>query len=122
MIVSTKLHIPQVRNTLVSRPRLMRKFNEGMEAKLTLVSAQAGYGKTTALSEWAKQCGSFVAWVSLDKQDNDWIQFWSYITASIQERVPEFGKTVRLLLEKGPSISSVSLEPAIKALLNELNQ
>jgi LuxR family maltose regulon positive regulatory protein len=97
----------------------MYKLNEGMEAKLTLVSAQAGYGKTTALSEWVKQCGALVAWVSLDKQDNDWIQFWTYVTASIQERVPGFGTMVGSLLEKGPL---VSLEPAITALLNELNR
>ena len=76
MIVSTKLHIPYVRKSLVSRPRLIDKLNEGLKAKLTLVSAQAGYGKTTALSEWVKQCSALVAWVSLDKQDNDWIQFW----------------------------------------------
>lgn len=119
MIVSTKLHIPHVRQSLVSRPRLMRKLNEGMSTKLTLVSAQAGYGKTTALSEWVKQCNSHVAWVSLDKQDNDWIQFWTYLTASIQEGEPGFGLAVYSLLEKGPS---VSLEPAITELLNELNR
>ncbi|KQX51150.1 LuxR C-terminal-related transcriptional regulator [Paenibacillus sp. Root444D2] len=119
MIVSTKLHIPHIRNALVSRPRLMHKLNEGMDAKVTLVSAQAGYGKTTALSQWAKLCSALVAWVSLDKQDNDWIQFWSYVTASIQERVPGFGKAVSSLLENGPSESS---ETVIKALLNELNR
>ncbi len=119
MIVSTKLHIPHVRNSLVSRPSLMRKLNEGMDSKLTLVSAQAGYGKTTALSEWVKQCNSLVAWVSLDKQDNDWIQFWSYVTASIQEGEPSFGLAVYALLETGPS---VSLEPAITELLNGLNR
>ncbi|NIK78514.1 LuxR family maltose regulon positive regulatory protein [Paenibacillus castaneae] len=118
MIVSTKLHIPHVRNVLVYRPRLMQKLNEGMDAKLTLVSAQAGYGKTTALSEWVKQCNALVAWVSLDKQDNDWIQFWKYVIASIQEKDPGFGSTVGLLLEKGPSMST---EPAIIALLNELS-
>lgn len=119
MLVSTKLHIPQARKPLVSRPRLMRKLNEGTVAKLTLVSAQAGYGKTTALSEWVKQCNSLVAWVSLDKQDNDWIQFWNYVTASIQERVPGFGMDVRSLLEKGPSVSA---ETTITALLNELDR
>ncbi|MCR8635668.1 LuxR C-terminal-related transcriptional regulator [Paenibacillus radicis (ex Xue et al. 2023)] len=122
MIVTTKLHIPTIRNTLVSRPRLISKLNEGMQAKLTLVSAQAGYGKTTVLSEWVKQCNALVAWVSLDKQDNDWIQFWSYITASIQERVPGFGTTLEPLLGNGPSLSSESLEPAITGLLNELSQ
>ncbi|OME87438.1 hypothetical protein BK120_05585 [Paenibacillus sp. FSL A5-0031] len=69
MIVSTKLHIPHVRHFLVSRPRLIHKLNAGMEAKLTLVSAQAGYGKKTALSEWVRQCDRAVAWISLDKQD-----------------------------------------------------
>ncbi|MEC0227539.1 LuxR C-terminal-related transcriptional regulator [Paenibacillus alba] len=119
MIVSTKLHIPHVRKVLVSRPRLMHKLNEGLQAKLTLVSAQAGYGKTTVLSEWVKQCGALVAWVSLDKQDNDWSQFWSCISASIKERVSGFGQTVEPLLEKGPLLS---LKPAITALLNELNR
>ncbi len=118
MLVHTKLHIPHVRKSLVARPRLIHKLNEGRDAKLTLVSAQAGYGKTTVLSEWVKQCDSDVAWVSLDSLDNDWIQFWSYVTASIQERVPGFGLAVQSLLDSGPSISS---EPAITELLNELN-
>ncbi|MFD5018280.1 LuxR C-terminal-related transcriptional regulator [Paenibacillus sp. NPDC058367] len=96
----------------------MRKLNEGMDYKLTLISAQAGYGKTTALSEWIRHCDMQVAWVSLDMQDNDWAQFWSYVTASIQESCPKFGSTVQPLLINGPSMT---LEPAIVALLNELN-
>ncbi|MGG1634444.1 LuxR C-terminal-related transcriptional regulator [Paenibacillus sp. NRS-1760] len=119
MIVSTKLHIPHVRNSLVPRPRLIHMLNAGMEAKLTLISAQAGYGKTTALSEWVRQCDAAVAWISLDKQDNDWIQFWKYVIASIQEKITGFGSTVGVLLEKG---SSTSTELAIIALLNELSQ
>lgn len=118
MLVHTKLHIPHVRKSLVARPRLIHKLNQGREAKLTLVSAQAGYGKTTLLSEWVKQCHSVVAWVSLDKQDNDWIQFWEYVNASIQEKAPGFGSAVYSLLKSGPSKSS---EPAIIELLNELN-
>lgn len=118
MIVNTKFQIPHIRNTMVSRPKLMRKLNEGMETKLMLVSAQAGYGKTTALCEWVKQCTTLVAWVSLDKHDNEWISFWSCVTASIQEKIPSFGQTIGCLLEKGPSESS---EPMIKELLNELN-
>lgn len=115
MIVCTKLHIPSIRRALVHRPRLMRMLNEGMNAKLTLVSAQAGYGKTTALSEWVNQCGSAVAWVSLDKQDNDWVQFWRYITAAIQRKAPGFGTRQLALLEKG-----IAAETAAKELLNEL--
>ncbi|QGQ99721.1 hypothetical protein EHS13_35095 [Paenibacillus psychroresistens] len=118
MILKTKLHIPHIRSSLVSRPKLMNKLNHGMEAKLTLVSAQAGYGKTTALSEWVKQCKAIVAWVSVDEHDNDWVQFWSYVTASIEERIHGFGESVWPQLAKG---ASVSLEPAVAALLNELN-
>jgi LuxR family maltose regulon positive regulatory protein len=117
LIVSTKLHIPHGRNLLVSRPRLMRKLNEGLNAKLTHISAQAGYGKTTALSEWVKQSSSMVAWVSLDKQDNEWIRFWQYLIASIQENIPGFGQAVETVIANGPT---ATLEHAMSALLNEL--
>ncbi|GFZ86906.1 hypothetical protein GCM10008018_36250 [Paenibacillus marchantiophytorum] len=122
MIVQTKLYIPHAHNALVPRPRLIRKLDEGLRAKLTLITASAGYGKTTALSEWARQSDAQVAWVSLDKQDDAWIPFWSCVTASIQEKVPGFAQTVWPFLEKGPSASSVSLEPAISAMLNALDQ
>ncbi|WP_165452241.1 response regulator [Paenibacillus thalictri] len=118
-IPSTKLHVPHVRKALVSRPRLIRKLNEGMETKLTLLSAQAGYGKTTALSEWVRQNGALTAWVSLDKRDNEYTQFWSCLTAAIQEQVPGFGQTVTHALEKE---ALVYLEHTTPALLNELNQ
>lgn len=118
MIVKTKLYVPHVSKSLVSRPRLIHKLNEGLETKLTLVSAQAGYGKTTALSEWVKQCGVLAAWVSLDRQDNDWISFWSCVNASIQEKISSFGQTIGPLLDAG---SLVSAEHMIKGILNELN-
>lgn len=122
MIVNTKLIIPHVRKDLVHRSRLKRLLHEGMGAKLTLLSAPAGYGKTTVLSEWARQNGRPVAWVSLDMQDNNWIQFWSCVTTSIQETVTGYGTTVWPLLEMGPSGSLLSPEPAIHAMLNELDQ
>lgn len=118
MIRSTNLLIPPVRKSLVSRPRLTRKLEEGMETKLTLLSAQAGYGKTTALSEWARQCRCPVAWVSLDKYDNDWSAFWSCVLASIRERLPRFGESIEFLLEQE---SAASIDSAIQAFLNELN-
>ncbi|GAB6991822.1 LuxR C-terminal-related transcriptional regulator [Paenibacillus pini] len=117
MIVATKLHFPHGRSTLVDRPRLIRKLNEGMQTKLTHVSAQAGYGKTTVLSEWVKQYDGLVAWLSLDKQDNDWVQFWSYVIASIQEKIPQFAQMLGPIIKSGNKVSS---ESAIAALLNEL--
>ncbi|MCR8657439.1 BTAD domain-containing putative transcriptional regulator [Paenibacillus endoradicis] len=122
MIIATKMHIPYERHTLVARTDLLRLLDEGMDAKLTLLFAPSGYGKTTALSEWAKQSGKLVAWVSLDRQDDDWFTFWNMVIISIQNHVDVFGLTVWPLLEEGPSISSASMEPAMTALLNELNQ
>ena len=84
MIAATKMHIPNVRQALVVRSNLYQLLDEGMEAKLTLLFAPSGYGKTTALSEWAKQSGKLIAWVSLGKQDDDWITFWNIVIASIQ--------------------------------------
>ncbi|MZQ84109.1 hypothetical protein GQF01_18500 [Paenibacillus sp. 5J-6] len=118
MIRSTKYLIPPARRSLVTRPQLTRKLEEGMETKLTLLSAQAGYGKTTALSEWARQCRASVAWVSLDKYDNDWGAFWSCVLASIRERLPLFGKSVEFLLEQE---SAASIDFAVSAFLNELS-
>ncbi|WP_127529938.1 BTAD domain-containing putative transcriptional regulator [Paenibacillus kobensis] len=122
MIAATKLHIPHERHTLVARSELLQRLEEGMDAKLTLLFAPSGYGKTTALSGWAKQSGRLVAWVSLGKQDDDWITFWNTVIASIQNRVAGFGLTVGPLLAEGPSASSASLEPAMTALLNELDR
>lgn len=116
-MASIKLHVPPIRSSLVFRPKLMSKLDEGMKAKLTVVSAQAGYGKTTALSGWAKGCSSPVAWVSLDVHDNDWITFWSYVAASIQASMAGFAPLLRSLIDKGPAVSA---EPAMGMLLDEL--
>lgn len=104
---------------MVARPRLNDKLNEGLESKLTLVSAHAGYGKTTMLSTWAKQCETMVAWVSLDKLDNDWAPFWNCVLSAIRERVTGFGEKLELFLKMEPA---VSFESGVTALLNELNQ
>jgi len=121
VIAATKLRIPNVRHAIVTRSSLYRLLDEGLDAKLTLLCAPSGYGKTTALSEWAKQSGRVIAWVSLGKQDDDWTTFWSMVIASIHQGVDGFGLSVRPLLEQGPSASSASMEPAMTALLNELN-
>ncbi|MDI4649599.1 LuxR C-terminal-related transcriptional regulator [Cohnella hashimotonis] len=119
MIVRTKLYIPHMRHEVVARPRLTRKLNEGMQVKLTHISAQAGYGKTTALGQWAKQGDALVAWLSLDARDNDYIQFWNGVTASIQEVVPGFGEEICSFLEKGLGASRAY---AVPSLLNDLDR
>ncbi|MFD0681669.1 MULTISPECIES: LuxR C-terminal-related transcriptional regulator [unclassified Paenibacillus] len=84
-ILGTKLHIPHTRNELlIERPLLIKSLNEGLKAKLTVLTAPAGYGKTTALVEWVQQCGCPAVWVSLDRHDNDLVQFWSYVLAAVE--------------------------------------
>lgn len=108
----------------------MQKLNEGLRAKLTLVSGQSGYGKTTALNQWANEMNLPVAWISLDRQDNDWVAFWSGVTAAVDTVAPGFGESVLPLVKEGPSSAAASpslyapawsSEPAIKALLNALH-
>ena len=71
-ILATKLYIPPPRPKIVLRPRLIERLNEGSASrKLTLISAPAGFGKTTLVSEWVAGCGRPVAWLSLDEGDND---------------------------------------------------
>ena len=92
-LLTTKLYILPVRPELVSRPRLIERLNaalvlddkyRGLHRKLTLISAPAGLGKTTLLSEWITGCGRPVAWVSLDKDDNAPTRFWAYCIAALQ--------------------------------------
>ena len=83
-ILTTKLNVPQPRPNLVSRPRLLQRLEEGLTYKVTLLSAPAGFGKTTLLSDWVNQSGNAFAWLSLDEGDNDLSRFWSYAIAAIQ--------------------------------------
>ena len=70
-ILATKLYIPSTRPELVYRPRLIERLNEGLHRKLTLISAPAGFGKTSVLSEWIPKSPRCVTWLSLDKEDNE---------------------------------------------------
>ncbi|MFN2196525.1 MAG: hypothetical protein ACK2UW_10430, partial [Anaerolineales bacterium] len=74
-ILSPKLQVPPSRMLLVSRERLLQRLNEGLHRKLTLISAPAGYGKTTLLSEWAAQSAWRLAWITLAAGDNDTERF-----------------------------------------------
>ena len=85
-ILATKLYIPPPRPKAVRRPRLIERLNEGLPAgcKLTLISAPAGFGKTTLVSEWVAGCGRPIAWLSLDDGDNDPTRFLTYLVAALQ--------------------------------------
>jgi LuxR family transcriptional regulator, maltose regulon positive regulatory protein len=85
-ILATKLYIPPPRPKIVPRPRLIERLNEGlvMGRKLTLISASAGFGKTTLVSEWIAGSGRPVAWLSLEEEDNDPTRFLTYLIAALQ--------------------------------------
>lgn len=83
-ILPTKLFIPQPAAKTVLRARLFRQFESGLNGVLTLVSAPAGYGKSTLLSEWVHQTSIPAAWLSLDAKDNDPVRFWAHFAAALQ--------------------------------------
>jgi len=83
-LLTTKLYVPPIRPKLVSRPRLIERLSGAMDLKLTLISAPAGFGKTTLLSECAARCSRPVAWLSLDESDNDPARFLAYLIAALQ--------------------------------------
>lgn len=118
-LVATKLFIPKLRSGLVARPRLMERLKRGSETKLTLISAPAGFGKTTVLAEWlaeASSGNSAVAWLSLDKADNDPTAFWSYLITALQTAAPGIGADLLTALQSGQQLT----ELVLAGLVNEL--
>src|SRR5512141_2143226 len=117
-ILATKLYILPSRPKVVFRPRLIERLNEGLHGKLTLMSAAAGFGKTTLVSEWAAGCGRPVAWLSLDEGDNDPTRFLTYLVAALQTIAANIGERVLGVLQspQPPPIESILI-----ALLNEIN-
>lgn len=83
-ILATRLYIPPPRTGIVLRSRLNERLNEGLNRKLTLISAPAGFGKTTLVSEWVAGSERPVAWLSLDEADNELTRFLTYLVAALQ--------------------------------------
>jgi LuxR family transcriptional regulator, maltose regulon positive regulatory protein len=120
-LVSTKLRPSQARPKLVARPRLIAELEREAGRKLTLISAPAGFGKTTLLVEWLKGRANgdqSVAWVSLDEGDNDPVRFLSYLVAALRRTVGEgFGEGILAALR---SPEPPRMEAVLGAFVNEL--
>ena len=118
-LLLTKLHIPLVRASLVSRPRLIKAlalgWNQGR--KLTLVSAPAGYGKTTLIADWLRLAAAKTAWLSLDESDNDPTRFLSYLVAALERVSEHLGDDSRAMLQ---APQPPPFEAILTALLNEI--
>ena len=117
VLLATKLYVPGPRPELVPRQRLVAGLDEVLTRGLLLVSAPAGFGKTSLLAEWARGAGRRVGWLSLDVGDNDPARFWRHVLAALGQVRPEVAERVLPLL--GPPSPS-SFEGLLTALVNEL--
>jgi LuxR family maltose regulon positive regulatory protein len=118
----TKLYIPPPQPGLVRRPRLTQLINENLNRKLTLISAPAGFGKTTLISEWILTSPRRVTWLSIEGADNDPARFWSYFMAALQMLQENLIKDSRAFLqEQAQPTGLAQIETFITVLLNELS-
>ena len=115
-IIATKLFRPPLRPEVIHRPILSARLDEGRQ--LALISAPAGFGKTTLVSEWIAGSGRTVAWLSLDSEDNDPERFLIYLISSLQTISTNMGDSVLGLLESPQPPSS---EYILTVLLNEIS-
>ena len=118
-VLTTKLHIPAARPEWVPRPRLIQRLNQGLRRghRLTLISAPAGFGKTTLLSDWIARHEGPAAWLSLDDQDNEAIRFWTHLVAAHQRIRGDLGQETLGLLQTSPPPPAESI---VSALINEI--
>ncbi len=104
----------------MQRPRLMERLQAILTCRLTLVSAPAGFGKTTLVSEWVAGCERPVAWLSLDEGDNDPARFLTYLVAALQTVAPKIGEGVLAILQATQS-QAPPIELLLTTLLNEIS-
>lgn len=116
-IIATKLFIPPTRSQTVLRSRLIDCLREGIDRKLTLISAPAGFGKTTLVSEWVSASHKPIAWLSLDTEDNDLTRFVTYMIAALQNVMPGIGKDITGLLQ---SPQAPPLDTMLIMLINQI--
>ncbi len=111
LILPTKLFAPPLHPGLIFRKRLIEQLNISSQHKLTLVSAPAGYGKTTLISSWLHETVIPSTWFSLDEGDNDPIRFFQYFITSLQKLIPDLGMDLTGMLQ-------VAQPPSFDVLMN----
>jgi LuxR family maltose regulon positive regulatory protein len=132
-LLATKLYVPPIRPELVSRPRLIERLNAGLVIRdvfcraLTVISAPAGFGKTTLASEWVQRLGDAsqpiaVAWLSLDEGDNDPARFLAYLLAALRTVEAGFGKGVLSALQPAGATGARTAPPAEAVLTSLINE
>lgn len=116
-VLKTKLNIPSLRPELVHRDRLIEILQAGTKRRLSLVSAPAGFGKTTLIGSWVRQCKLPAAWLTLENSDNDPARFLSYLLAALQTIQPMLAEG---LLSEFQTLKPSAAESALTQLLNEI--
>ena len=116
----TKVSLPILRHILVPRKKVLRQLSEGVQDGhlLTLVSAPAGYGKTTTIRMWAEEAGYPVAWVTLEKSDNDLKQFLTYVLTALGQAEDDLGHAA---LEAVENAQEINLQRILGLLINDLH-
>ena len=117
-LLTTKLYMPPIRPELVPRPLLLERLNEGLHRKLIVISAPAGFGKTTLISAWIKESGISAAWISLDENDNDPARFLAYLVAALRTIQPDIAKGALSGLQAPQPPDS---EATLTTLINQLD-
>jgi len=118
-VLKTKLFIPPLREETISRSRLIELINKNINKKVLLVSAPAGFGKSTLLAEWVAQTKLPVAWISLDQTENDPINFLTYLISSVQSIYEGLGGAILGALLSPSSPPVVNL---LYAWINEISE
>jgi LuxR family transcriptional regulator, maltose regulon positive regulatory protein len=117
-LIATKICVPHLRDGLVARKELVERLKAGLIRPLTLVSAPAGYGKTTLLAELATQIPA--AWLSLDEEDNDPVRFWGHFTAALQTRITHLSKDLQqILMSSDVPVTHALIVQVINEISNE---
>ena len=117
-LLQTKFYIPKSISDIVSRPRLLMMIESGIQGDLTLISASAGFGKTTLLSDWIEKSDPTIAWLSMDHGENDPAQFLIYLISALQTIAPGLGEALRGMLE---SSQPPPAESVLTPLINEIS-
>ncbi len=117
MVLASKLRVPRPRPHLVHRPHLIQRLQQGLDKTLILLSAPAGFGKSTLLGDWLASCAIPAAWLSLEPRDNNPVRFLTYLLAALQTSDPHLIRTVQVLPHP---LHRASLESVLTSLVNGL--
>ncbi len=118
-MLRAKLHAPAINRNIIRREKLLGKLEHAKDGKLTLVTAPAGYGKTTAVLDWLGKCGLPYAWLSLDSRDNDPLTFWQYVCAALDGLTGGIAKDVEYVFS---SSELMKAEIHIRILIDRLSE